>query len=75
MVDLWANIRVDLTKMQASLLAVERGLLQIKASVQRERQLTLAARRQTLAAVGLHATARGVLAQGRVRKMCKYVTL
>lgn len=75
MVDLWANIRVDVTKMQASLLAVERGLLQIKASVQRERQLTLAARRQTLAAVGLQATARGVLARGRVRKMCKYVTL
>jgi hypothetical protein len=37
--DLWANIRVDLAKMQASLHMVERGLLQIKAAMQHEQQL------------------------------------
>jgi hypothetical protein len=37
MVDLWANIRANLTKMQASLLVVEQGLLQIKAAEQHER--------------------------------------
>jgi hypothetical protein len=42
--DLWANIRADLAKIQASLRMVEQGLLQIKAAVQHEHQLVLSAR-------------------------------
>jgi hypothetical protein len=34
--DLWANIRANLAKMQASLRMIEQGLLQIKAAVQHE---------------------------------------
>jgi hypothetical protein len=71
MVDLWANIRADLAKMQASLLVVEQGLLQIKAAMQREWQLALAALRQTFVVVGLHVVARGFLARWRVQKMRK----
>jgi hypothetical protein len=70
----WASLGPDIgaaSKMQASLLVVEQGLLQIKAAVQRERQLALAARHQTLAAVGLQAAARGFLARLRVWKMRK----
>jgi hypothetical protein len=39
--DLWANIRDDFAKMQASLRMVEQGLLQIKAAMQHEQQLVL----------------------------------
>jgi hypothetical protein len=66
--DLWTNIRVDLAKMQATLQKVEQGLLQIKAAVQHEQhQLTLSARLQTSATVGIQAAARGFLARRRVR--------
>jgi hypothetical protein len=68
--DLWANIRADLTKMQATLQKVEQGLLQIKAAVQHEQhQLALSARLQTSATVGIQAAARGFLARRRVREM------
>jgi hypothetical protein len=68
--DLWANIKTDLAKMQASLRMVEQGLLQIKAAVQHEQQqLALSARLQTSAAVGIQAAARGFLARRRVREM------
>jgi hypothetical protein len=51
--DLWINIRVDLTKMQATLQKVEQGLMQIKVAVQHEQhQLALSARLQTSAACG-----------------------
>jgi hypothetical protein len=43
MVDLWANIKANLAKMQTTLLVVEQWLLQIKAAEQRERQPALAA--------------------------------
>jgi hypothetical protein len=55
--DLWANIRVDLAKMQASLQMVEQVLLQMKAAVQHEQQLALSARLHTSAVVGLQAAA------------------
>jgi hypothetical protein len=53
--------------MQATLQKVEQGLLQIKATVQREQhQLALFARLRTSAAVGVQAAARGFLARRRV---------
>jgi hypothetical protein len=68
--DLWTNIRVDLTKMQATLQKVEQGLLQIKAAVQHEQhQLALSARLRTSAVVGIQAAARGFLARQKVREM------
>jgi hypothetical protein len=66
-VDLWANIRANLAKMQASLLVVEQGLLQIKAVEQREWQLSLATQHQTLAVVRLQATACGLLVRRRLQ--------
>jgi hypothetical protein len=64
--DLWADIRANLTKMQASLLVVEQWLLQIKAAEQRGRQLALAARHQTLVVACLHAVARGLLVRQQI---------
>jgi hypothetical protein len=55
--------------MQASLLVVEQGLLQIKTAEQRERQLALTARHQTLAAVRLQAAARGLLMRWRLQRV------
>jgi hypothetical protein len=72
--DLWTNIKADLAKMQATLQKVEQGVLQIKAAVQHEQhQLALSARLQTSAAVGIHAAARGFLAQRRVREMRRHM--
>jgi hypothetical protein len=53
--------------MQASLLVVEQRLLQIKAVEQRERQLVLAARHQTLAVVQPWVAACGLLVCRRLQ--------